>query len=237
MKKDRIAQVVAKDFRRGNVLGELGIDIFSGAKHTLEEYCGISRLDLHGILTQLKDPKRLEDASYLPFDSWPLDFLSNYIVNRHHRYVNESLPVLLALTEKLSYKTDNHAFMKVSNVFKLMAKEIMIHMMKEETILFPFIEQMVEASKENITIARPFFGTVNNPAHIMQIEHEHSWDDISLIRSLTDNFNILGNAEPLVASFYKGLEEFEADLMVHIDLENKILFPKAILLEKRIGLS
>lgn len=237
LEKERIAELVAQDFKRANILQEYGIDIFNGAKQTLEEYCNKERLDLGQIVSKLENIHSLRVASILPFDSWPLDFLSSYIVNRHHRYVYESLPLLLGLGEKLVNETDDFAVNKVSQVFKRMAKEMMLHMMKEENILFPFIEQMVEASKENITIRRPFFGTVNNPTEIMQIEHEHSWDDISLIRSLTDNFNIRGNAEPSVAILYKGLEEFEMDLLVHIDLENKILFPKAIILEKLIGLS
>lgn len=237
MKEERISELVAQDFRKANILQELGINIFSGAKQTLEEYCSKEQFDLTQIVSKLEDRQSLENASRLPFDSWPLDFLCCYIVNKHHKYVYGSLPLLSALMEKLVNKTEDHPVNKVSEVFKRMARDMVLHMMKEEKILFPFIEQMVEASKESITIARPFFGTVNNPTEIMQIEHEHSWEDISLIRSLTENYNIRGNAEPSVAILYKGLEEFETDLLVHLDLENKILFPKAILLEKRIGLS
>lgn len=149
----------------------------------------------------------------------------------------ESLPLLLALMEKLINEGDNPIVNKISEVFKRMARDMMLHMMKEEKILFPFIEQMVEASKESIIVPTPFFGTVNNPTQIMAVEHEHSWEDISLIRTLTDNYNINGNTDPSLAILYKGLEDFEKDLIIHLDLENNILFPKAILLEKRLGIS
>jgi regulator of cell morphogenesis and NO signaling len=33
--------------------------------------------------------------------------------------------------------------------------------------------------------------------------------------------------------FFKMLEEFESDLFIHIHLENNILFPKALKLEKQ----
>ncbi len=237
MKAETIAELIAQDFRRANILQELGINVFSGAKQTLEEYCSKEQFDLTLILSKLEDQQSLENASRLPFDSWPLDFLCCYIVHKHHNYVYKSLHLLSALIEKLVNKNENNPVNKLSEVFKRMARDIELHMMKEEKILFPFIEQMVEASKESIKIARPFFGTINNPTQIMEIEHEHSWEDISLIRSLTDNYNIKGNAEPSVAILCKGLEEFEADLLIHLDLENNILFPKAILLEKRLGVS
>lgn len=237
MKQEIIAHLIASDYRKANILEEYGVDIFSGAELTLEEFCHKARLDLCQVSSKLKHRQALERASHVPFDSWPLDFLCSYIVNRHHKYAYENLSILLGLIEKLEIDSCVSSVEKLSNVFKRMARDMKLHMMKEENILFPFIEQMVEASRERIQIARPFFGTVNNPTQIMEIEHEHSWEDISLIRTLTDNYNSSEDAEPSWILLCKGLEQFERDLLIHLDLENNILFPKAILLEKQLGVS
>lgn len=236
VKEKTITHLVAREYRVANILQECGIDIFSGAKMTLKEYCCKAQVDLSQVVSRLGDEQALKRASYAPFDSWPLDFLCCYIVKRHHEYAYENITILCGLIEKLDNVSD-YTIGKVCDVFKRMARDMKLHMMKEENILFPFIEQMVEASRERIQIARPFFGTVNNPTQIMEIEHEHSWEDISLIRTLTDNYNIKGNADPKMAILCRGLEQFEMDLVIHLDLENNILFPKAILLEKQLGVS
>lgn len=237
MKKEIISQLIARDYRQAQILQEHGIDIFSGSRLTLEEYCRKTEIDLGQVISKLEYRQTSEPNFQAPFDSWPIDFLCGYIVNRHHKYVYDSLPVLSGLIEEVRNKNSDYSIDKVSDVFRRMARDMKVHMMKEEKVLFPFIEQMVEASRENIRISRAFFGTVNNPTQILEIEHEHSWEDISLIRTLTNNYNIKGNVDPSLAILYKGLEEFEQDLLVHLDLENNILFPKAILLEKQLGVS
>lgn len=237
MKEELIIELVAEDFRRGQILQDFGIDIFSGAKQTLQDYCLKEGLSLVRIVSNLEDLSTVTSSNRLPFDSWPLDFLCFYIVEKHHKYVYRCMTLLLALMDNLAKEGESPAMNKIYEVFKRMARDMALHMKKEESILFPFIEQMVEAEKENVKIERPFFGTVNNPTEIMEIEHEYSWEDISLIRTLTGNYNISESSEPLIVEIFNGLEEFERDLLVHLDLENNILFPKAILLEKQLGLS
>ncbi|CAM4389416.1 hypothetical protein SHDE107825_19115 [Shewanella denitrificans] len=48
------------------------------------------------------------------------------------------------------------------------------------------------------------------------------------IRQLTDGYRIPEQACYTWRNCYKTLAEFDADLQVHIQLENNILFPKAL---------
>jgi regulator of cell morphogenesis and NO signaling len=53
------------------------------------------------------------------------------------------------------------------------------------------------------------------------------------IRALTCDYPLPPYACSTVRALYEGLAALEADLHVHIHLENNILFPRAIALEKR----
>ncbi|MBC8052281.1 MAG: hemerythrin domain-containing protein [Sphingobacteriaceae bacterium] len=173
------------------------------------------------------------------YDTWRLDYLCDHIVRKHHAYIYETMPVISELAHKVADEEGHihREIIRVYQIFRRMASHITRHMMKEEKVLFPFIEQLVEASIENIKVSRPFFGTVNNPAQIMQVEHEEADADMIMIRKVTRNYTLPANASESVISLYEKLEEFEKDLLLHVHLESNILFPKAIKLEKELGLS
>jgi regulator of cell morphogenesis and NO signaling len=96
-------------------------------------------------------------------------------------------------------------------------------MRKEEMILFPYIKKLEDAVKHNLPKPVPHFGTVENPINMMIHEHD----------SAGNNFTPPGHACNTYWVLYAKLKEFYEDLMLHIHLENNILFPKAIQLEQK----
>lgn len=181
----------------------------------------------------------MTDEEKSEFEGWGLDKLCQYIVGKHHSFTYQQMPVISTLAKELA-ATEGEKYpeiYKLAYIFDRMAIDTRYHMEKEEKILFPFIEQLVEAAGENVKLSRPFFGTVNNPTQIMKIEHEQAAEDMAAIRKITNNYTLPEGAGLSVHNLYKLLLEFEADLKTHVYLESKILFPKAIKLEKHIGLS
>ena len=108
-----------------------------------------------------------------------------------------------------------------------------MHLHKEETILFPFIEQYGRAEVQNRPVPPVPFGSIGNPIATMEREHESAGGALGEIRALTNHYELPSYACGTVRALYEGLRALEADLHVHIHLENNILFPRAIALEKR----
>lgn len=69
---------------------------------------------------------------------------------------------------------------------------------------------------------------------MMETEHEKAGEDMQAIRELSSNFELPFGACSSYQILFKKLVEFENDLFNHVHLENNILFPKAIALEKEI---
>jgi regulator of cell morphogenesis and NO signaling len=103
--------------------------------------------------------------------------------------------------------------------------------MKEERILFPYIEQLEQAASSGTSATPPMFGTVRNPIRMMVSEHDGAEGLLWEMRKVTGDYLVLADTGAEIESLYRALGEFEADLHQHIHLENAILFPRAIELE------
>jgi iron-sulfur cluster repair protein YtfE (RIC family) len=71
-------------------------------------------------------------------------FLSDYIVNVHHKFVRKNLPELVHYTGKIaSVHGMNHPeLVVIANLILQVNDELQKHMKKEEEILFPAVREM-----------------------------------------------------------------------------------------------
>jgi regulator of cell morphogenesis and NO signaling len=105
-------------------------------------------------------------------------------------------------------------------------------MFKEEQILFPYIVAMAEATVQKRAVPFAPFGTVNNPIRMMMREHDTAGQILRELRALTSDYKVPDGVCLSYQTLYQALENLEKDLHRHIHLENNILFPKAVDLEK-----
>jgi regulator of cell morphogenesis and NO signaling len=114
-------------------------------------------------------------------------------------------------------------------------KEIPPHMKQEEEILFPYIRQIYHAWQHRESYARLLVRTLRKPVEeVMQKEHESTGASLHRMRELTNNYTAPPKACLTHKVTFAKLKELDADLVQHIHLENNILFPKAIAMEKEL---
>ena len=70
---------------------------------------------------------------------------------------------------------------------------------------------------------------------MMKHEHEVEGDRFRKIAALTNNYTPPADACNTYKVTFAMLDEFEKDLHTHIHIENNIMFPRAIELEKTFG--
>jgi len=228
-----IGQMVAEDFRAAAVFRKYKIDFCCKGNRTIEEACDNKKVTPEEIYEDL-DALNQAKAGDIDFNSWPLDLLADYVEKTHHRYVEENSTVLLQYLNKLcKVHGDRHPeLFEINKLFTESAQELAAHMKKEELILFPFIKRMVAAKQNGEELPKPHFGTVENPVAMMKHEHTTEGERFQKIAELTNNYQFPEDACGTYQVTFRMLEDFEQDLHKHIHLENNILFPKAIELEK-----
>lgn len=229
-----IGEIVASDFRKAEVFKKFNIDFCCGGKKTLSQVCkdkNINQKELQSELDQL-DSKTASASQN--FNDWSIDFLADYIINTHHKYVKTALPVILEYTAKVAkvHGPEHPEVIAIYDLFKEAADELTSHMMKEENILFPYIKQLV--LDKSSSRADNSFGTIKNPIRMMEHEHDVVGNIFKTIRELSNDYTPPAGACTTYKLSYLKLDEFENDLHQHIHLENNILFPKSVNLESEL---
>ena len=152
----------------------------------------------------------------------------------HHAYVKRELPRLAQLAQRVvdRHGATNAALPMIAEALAKLDEEFMQHQAKEEVVLFPYIVGLEKSVLTGSPNPHNCFGTVANPIAMMTQEHDAVGTLMSEIQRLSGNFTTPEDACPTFHAFYDGLKEFKQDLHQHIHLENNILFPRAIELEK-----
>jgi len=215
------------------VFERAGIDFCCGGGRKLQDACAASNANLEEVLAQLEAVAGSSDGPSKNWQSATLGELIRHIVESHHVYVREESPRLQALVEKvLSKHGDTHPELAdVRQQFAELRTDLAHHMLKEEQVLFPYIERMETSVRNGDGVPTPFFGTVRNPVQAMMNEHDRAGELLKQIRVLTNDFQPPAGACPTYCAMLAGLEDFERDLHQHVHLENNILFPRAVRME------
>ncbi len=231
-----IGELVAKDYRTASVFKKYSIDFCCQGNRTIEEACEKKNIDTKKVLEDLVAMMESKSESTTDYQSWPLDLLADYIEKKHHRYVQEKTLEIQPYLDKIcKVHGERHPeLLKIKEEFNASAGELAAHMKKEELILFPFIRKMTKAKLENAKVDAAHFGTVKNPIQMMMNEHTVEGHRFMKIEELTNNYTPPQDACNTYRVSFALLKEFEQDLHLHIHLENNILFPKAIEIEKEL---
>jgi len=231
-----VGQIAAKDLRKAQVFKKYGLDFCCGGSKKVKQACMEKGLDIATIEHELQQADKNFSMRPLPYNDWSLDFLADYIVNVHHSYVKKTLPDLRAYAAKVA-KAHGDIHPELSAIAALVEDinaELSAHMAKEERILFPYIKKLVDAGRHVQPFPAAHFGTVQNPVNMMEMEHEMTGKKLEEIKALSNNYALPEDACGSYSFLYRMLNEFEDDLHIHIHLENNILFPKAVALEKQL---
>lgn len=233
---DLIGDMVAEDFRTAAIFKKYGIDFCCKGGRTIEDACDKKDLDPNKIYSELENLP-ISGASGIDFKSWPLDLLADYVEKTHHRYVEEKTPIIQQFLDKLcKVHGDRHPeLFEIRDLFNASAQDLAAHLKKEELVLFPFVRKMMNSKISGQAIEQPHFGTVENPVEMMKHEHSVEGERLEKIAQLTNNYNPPADACNTYRVTFAMLQDFENDLHTHIHLENNILFPKSIELEKEFS--
>ncbi len=219
-----IGEIVAADFRAAEIFKNAGIDFCCGGKKSLDNACNEKAIDPSSLVKQLNELEQIPVSQTQNFNEWELGFISDYIVNTHHKYVLKTLPELVLYTKKIATVHGVHhpELIEVAELFGKINFELLHHLKNEEEVLFPAIKEVL---KSNSPEAKAI---IKSEISRMSGEHEFAGGAMDQINEITTSYAVPEDGCNTYKVTFKLLQQFENDLHVHVHLENNILYPKAL---------
>jgi regulator of cell morphogenesis and NO signaling len=210
-----LAELATTHPAASRVFQRYGLDYCCGGRQPLDDVCHVKGLDPTAIVHAIEEEEKAVDSPR--WDAAPLPELVLFIVNRYHAALRDELPALIALAAKVeAVHAEKPACPRgLRALLDTVHEDVLDHLAKEETILFP----MIVAGHGYMT---------GNPIHVMEAEHDEHGRSLARIRALTNNLTPPPEACATWRALYLRLGALEAELMDHIHLENNILFPRAL---------
>lgn len=218
------------------VLEKWHIDYCCRGHRSIAEACETAGVSVDQLMVEIGSGYG-EQATDL--DRRSLRGIQQYIVETHHAYTRDTLETVRLLADKVANRhgAKHPEVVEVHKIVGEMINDLLPHMLKEEQVLFPYIENLEIAAENGEPAPVPFFGTVKNPIRMMLAEHEAVGDLLVNLRTVTSEYNLPQDACLSYRALYERLAELEQDLHRHIHVENNLLFPRAAHLEETAGSS
>jgi regulator of cell morphogenesis and NO signaling len=158
----------------------------------------------------------------------PLEALIDHIVTTYHDTLRDELPRLRQMASKVARVHGENAphLPRLEAIVHELSADMISHMGKEEAALFPTIRALAHGSGPSVM-------PLEAPILMMEHEHEQTGAQLAELREMTDDYVAPSWACQTFQALYEGLSELEANMHVHVHLENNVLFPRALELTRR----
>jgi len=164
--------------------------------------------------------------------------LTQHIASTHHVFMKRELPRIENLLEKvLAVHGERHGttLRELLATYRGFKMEIEGHLIKEEEILFPTVAAIDAFLRGHAQRPLLLCGSVEEPIRQMELEHHDAGQALAKMRSTASDYRAPRDVCASFEALYQALPGMERDLHEHIHLENNILFPAAVGLERQLA--
>lgn len=221
-----ISAIVDENYIHARALSYLGIEFYHCPNKKLGELCEEMGLMKEQVLRSFYLFDQNHRLSFRELHNHPLQIIIQYLKHSHHVFIKDKLPYVAKLLTSIDGKED------LKLIFPEFIEEFISHIYKEEDTVFNYINQLMRIEQ----------GKELNPAGSMlrfhkydlkTIHDEHLCDDeLSGIRALIESVEDESLHWRVIAN---EIRSFDREMMYHAQIENKIMFPKAIALESVVN--
>lgn len=216
------------------ILEKWSIDYCCKGHRSVAEACADAGVTVSELMSEIGDDRKTDAAAGLQNEK--LTTIQKYVVDIHHVFTRNIMETIIQLADKVAMRHGprHPEVMSVQSIAHRMYDDLIPHMLKEEQVLFPYIERLESAIDAGSEAPTPFFGSVQNPIRMMMMEHDAVGDMLVELREVTGNYKLPEDACLSFRALYERLTDIEQDLHQHIHIENNLLFPRAASMEESV---
>lgn len=236
-KEDTVRDIVLKDYRTADVFLKHGIKFCCGGNIPLEQVCASMKIDASEIVYELeKATTCIQIGNDIDFQDWETSFLADFIINIHHKHARNIFPVVKGFLELFleGHQTKYPELRELGDLLSKLIAEATIAMQDEEEIYFPYIKRIAHAYLRREPYGDLLMRTLRKPLKVVATRNECIRQVLNKIRLIASDYVAPENAcITHKVTFFK-LKQLDTDIRQHLYLENEVLIPKAMQIEKEL---
>jgi len=225
--KKKIGLVVEENYVYARALHYLGIDFFLDENRSLQEVCDEKGISRQQVIKCFYEFDNASKSSFSELSVYPMDLLLEYLKHSHHLFIKQKLPYI-------SYLLKNHQspeFEDLKRVFPEFVEDFIKHIYEEEDQLFDYVLELHRVAAGRIRNPG-LFVTKPESISLTDLQHDHdNEDEMANMRELIESFLAVDLHSRVILDEIKA---FDREILYHATIEDDILFPRAIELEKEV---
>lgn len=219
--KATVAEIVLEHPECARVFRDHRLDYCCRGEVGLASACAAKELDLGKVVAALEAAvtERADQHAFVDVRALSTPDLVQHIVERHHRYLRQSLPYAEQLVRKVSrvHGDNNPKLEPLADAVIELRASLEPHLDEEEQHLFA-LATVLPSIRE--------YAAVRDELDSMKKEHLEVGAMLAHIRALADDYVVPHWACRSYRTLVDTLAEIERDTLEHIFLENHVLAPR-----------
>lgn len=220
-----LSEIVDENYVYARALHYLGISFFEESGKSLRQICDERGLDRSQVIKSFYEFDQSNRLSFKELESYPIELLIEYLKHSHHIFIKEKLPFIVHLARNCEQDFE------MNRLLPEFIEDFIYHVYEEEDTVFKYVELLNEAKKGKL--ANPYGSLIPfrkfSLAH--EFDHHQGDDEMKAIRTLVESKTPQSLKEEVLIKEVMG---FDREILYHAEIENRILFPRAIQLEREI---
>lgn len=218
------------------VLHHFGIQFYNYSEETLQQVCQQKGISMDTLISELESAVEVEDLDEIALVGYPIDLVIEYLKHAHYLFIKRRLPYIASLVSDLPVSAGPYQGIvkDLKFIFPLFVEDFIHHIYEEEDSLFAYVALLSKVQSLSYNPSRLYYEMEKYSIQKHAIEHDVHDDEMKGIRNITNDYTLCEQAPLHIKVIYAELESFEKSLITHARIEDEILFPKALVLEREV---
>lgn len=230
-----LVETIKKDRYIAWSLHYFGVNFFRETKKSLQRICRENGIELEKVLKVAGFFRNEHGLQLEQLQRYPIDLIVEYLKHSHYLFVKRRIPFIHDLIKLIPQNPANKLILDdLKFIFPLFEHDFVEHIHREEDDLFGYIELLLKAFRKEIPVNTIYHRISQSELQEHALSHQDEMDEMEGIRELTNHYKPAGNTDESILFLFDELKAFDEQLQVHARIEDHLLFPKAVHLEKHV---
>ncbi|RLD81780.1 MAG: hypothetical protein DRJ10_05760 [Bacteroidetes bacterium] len=234
-KDQELANLIYTDIELLSLLRRFNIKLGVGDK-SIEEVCKSNGVNVDFFLEIVNI---FHNKNYFPtakLQSFSISLIVNFLKESHIYYNEEMIPAIEALIHQLVWTGDDHErnLKILKKFFNEYRKEVKAHTQQEEETVYPYTVFVEESCMKNKNIKACYEKMQEYSITNYAEEHNNIEEKLTDLKNIIIKYLSPSRNQDIAFKVLSELFKLEKDLNHHAAIEEKILVPKILEMEKKL---